>query len=155
MITLLSLIASGLINVLPLFFKLFDSWMNVKKEIRIRELDIDLAKTNIAAKKDLAEIAAQLREGESLRTHDSALDSKGFIGGLRASVRPVITYSFFLLFLVVKSVTIYHLVIVGNVPFVEALPLIWDENTQAIFGAIVGFWFGGRAIEKYGTKFKG
>lgn len=149
MITLLSLIASGLINVLPLFFKLMEGWMTVKKEIRIRELEIDLARQNIAAKKDLAEIAAKLREGESLRDHDSSLDGKGFIGGLRASVRPVITYTFFLLFFVVKSIAIYQLVVVGNVPFVNALPLIWDESTQAIFGAICGFWFGGRVMDKF------
>lgn len=152
MIALLTLIASGLINVLPMFINLFNGWMNIKKEIKLRELEIDLAKTNIQAKKDLADIAASLREGNSVRDHDSSLDDTGFVGGLRASVRPVITYSFFLLFMVIKGISIYQLVVVGNIPAVEALPLIWDENTQAIFGAILGFWFGSRAIEKFGYR---
>jgi hypothetical protein len=30
----------------------------------------------------------------------------------------------------------------------DLMPLIWDDQTSAIFGAIIGFWFGGRAIEK-------
>ena len=30
----------------------------------------------------------------------------------------------------------------------EALMVLWDEDTKAIFAAIISFWFGSRAIDK-------
>ena len=32
--------------------------------------------------------------------------------------------------------------------FSEAIKLLWDDETKAIFAAIISFWFGSRAIEK-------
>ena len=32
--------------------------------------------------------------------------------------------------------------------FSEAIQLLWDEDTKAIFAAIISFWFGSRAVEK-------
>jgi len=36
--------------------------------------------------------------------------------------------------------------------FAEAIQLLWDEDTKAIFAAIISFWFGSRAIEKARRK---
>jgi hypothetical protein len=36
--------------------------------------------------------------------------------------------------------------------FNEAIQLLWDEDTKAIFAAIISFWFGSRAIEKARRK---
>lgn len=155
MIAILSLLIGGLVNVLPLILNLFGKYMDVKKEIKISELEYELAKANVQKELDLANIIERMREGESLRSHDASLTGSGFVNGLRRSVRPVITYMFFALFMVVKGVGIYHVVWVGGISLNEALPLLWDESTQAIFGGICGFWFGSRAIEKYwGNKFK-
>jgi hypothetical protein len=33
-------------------------------------------------------------------------------------------------------------------PMVEALDILWNDDTKAIFAAIISFWFGSRAIEK-------
>ena len=30
----------------------------------------------------------------------------------------------------------------------SAIQILWDEDTKAIFAAIVSFWFGSRAIDK-------
>jgi len=32
--------------------------------------------------------------------------------------------------------------------FNSAILVVWDEETQAIFAAIISFWFGSRALEK-------
>ena len=37
-------------------------------------------------------------------------------------------------------------------PFADAINLLWDEETKAIFGAIISFWFGSRAVEKARRK---
>jgi hypothetical protein len=30
----------------------------------------------------------------------------------------------------------------------SALNVIWDDDTKAIFAAVISFWFGSRAVEK-------
>ena len=32
--------------------------------------------------------------------------------------------------------------------FAEAINILWDDDTKAIFAAIISFWFGSRAIDK-------
>ena len=34
----------------------------------------------------------------------------------------------------------------------ESLNVLWDEDTKAIFAAIISFWFGSRAIDKRGAN---
>lgn len=67
---------------------------------------------------------------------------------LRYSVRPVVTYGFFVLFLVIKLQGLYHGMIEDQTPITQLLPVIWDEGTESLFAAILAFWFGSRAFEK-------
>jgi hypothetical protein len=41
---------------------------------------------------------------------------------------------------------------VQNMAIADAVPLLLDENTQALIGAVFGFWFGSRMLEKGGYK---
>ena len=63
-------------------------------------------------------------------------------------VRPVITYAFFLLFTTVKTAALYVLVSEKGLSVIQALPQIWDPETQALFAAVMSFWFGQRALAK-------
>lgn len=67
---------------------------------------------------------------------------------LRASVRPVLTYAFFSVFVYIKLLVLYHAMYVDGTKGVELLPLIWDEGTEALFAAVVAFWFGSRTISR-------
>ncbi len=71
-----------------------------------------------------------------------------WVDALRASVRPIITYAFFLLFASVKGSALYVLIVVEGILLAEALPRIWDPETQALFAAAMSFWFGQRALSK-------
>jgi hypothetical protein len=90
---------------------------------------------------------AEIAETEGLYKHDS-MDAGGFINALRGSVRPVITYVFFGLFVAIKVTALIALMNSGN-DLGRSLSLIWDENTSGLFAAIMSFWFGGRSISKY------
>ena len=90
---------------------------------------------------------AAILETEGLYKHDS-MDAGGFINALRGSVRPVITYVFFGLFVAIKVTALIALMNSGN-DLGRSLSLIWDENTSGLFAAIMSFWFGGRSISKY------
>ena len=59
-----------------------------------------------------------------------------WVDALRASVRPIITYAFFLLFASVKGSALYVLIAVEGLLLAEALPRIWDPETQALFAAV-------------------
>lgn len=96
------------------------------------------------------ETAADVEEGKNLLDHDKSLttDNK-FINMLRTSVRPVITYTFFLMFLVVKLTGVWVAWFAHNEPFAQSMLAIWDPDTSALFAAVMGFWFGNRAIARY------
>lgn len=85
---------------------------------------------------------------EKLLEHDIAISGEeGIIGALRRSVRPVITYAFFGLFAFLKY-SILADGIANDIPLIELAMAVWDEETQAIFAAVMSFWFGSRTIEK-------
>jgi hypothetical protein len=67
---------------------------------------------------------------------------------LRAGVRPLITYGFFSVFAYVKLKGMLHGFYVDHTPAILLLPVLWDEGTQALFAAVLAFWFGSRSLEK-------
>lgn len=154
MITLISTILGIISSLGPEMINLFGKKEDNDHARKMAELDIQ--KTEMEARNEIAiqGIKADSDESKSLRLHDASISGGKFIDFVRATIRPTITYLFFMLFLVVKGMGIY-LVIQAN-PEVERItslwseiyPIVWDEQTQAIFGAILGFWFGNRAIEK-------
>ena len=101
-------------------------------ELKIQELDFE----------------AEIAETKGLYEHDRSLDSGTFVNALRGSVRPVITYAFFILFSTVKGVTLYTMVSAEGMDLTAGMLAIWDDETLAIFSAIIAFWFGNRARSK-------
>jgi len=92
------------------------------------------------------------QEHQRLIDHDIAIaKSTGFIAGLQKSVRPVITYAFFGLFVTIE-VSLLNDALDKGAELSEALNVLWDEDTKAIFAAIISFWFGSRAIDKSRSK---
>lgn len=88
------------------------------------------------------------KEHQRLIDHDVSINKgTGIIAGLQKSVRPVITYAFFGLFATIE-ITLLMEALEKGTDFSEAIQLLWDEDTKAIFAAIISFWFGSRAVEK-------
>ena len=117
--------------------------MRVMAELRKDGYDHDIKMYNEMG-------AAQ--EHERLIAHDVAISNTGgWISALQRSVRPVITYAFFGLFCTIEIVLLMEALDKGT-DFSEAINLLWDDETKAIFAAIISFWFGSRAIEKSRRK---
>lgn len=117
--------------------------MRVMAELRKSGYDHDIKMYNEMG-------AAQ--EHERLIAHDVAISNTGgWISALQRSVRPVITYAFFGLFCTIEIVLLMEALEKGT-DFAEAINLLWDDETKAIFAAIISFWFGSRAIEKSRKK---
>jgi len=94
-------------------------------------------------------IGAQQAEMQALYAHDTSLNegTSTWMKNLRAGVRPIITFGFFFL-LVGIDVALAYQGITTNVPFTELADQLWDNDTQALFAAIISFHFGGRAFGK-------
>lgn len=93
-------------------------------------------------------VQADIAESAALYRHDSEPSGVAWVDALRASVRPTITYAFFLLFAGVKASALYVLIAVEGLLLTEALPRIWDPETEALFAATISFWFGSRSLAK-------
>jgi hypothetical protein len=57
----------------------------------------------------------------------------------------VITYGMFFMLCTINMFGCWYAVKQG-VPFDEALALLWDEETQALFASIIAFHFGTRSF---------
>jgi hypothetical protein len=140
-------------SFLPSILSFFEKKQSNEHELNLRKLDIEIAREK--AKGDLAieNVKADVAEGESLRRHDSSLSGGEFFDTLRASVRPTVTYVFFLLFIVIKFSAAYVMIKNGDsVP--EMLKSVWDPETASLFATIMAFWFGSRVFERR-MPFKG
>lgn len=97
---------------------------------------------------DFQKDMAAHEEHKRLIEHDIAISKEtGFFAGLKKGVRPIITYCFFGFFLFYKTVLVMEALSSGQT-LSDISDVIWDEQSQAIFAAIISFWFGSRAIEK-------
>ena len=91
---------------------------------------------------------ADIAETKGIYEHDRSIDAGGFVNALRGSVRPVLTYAFYLLFATIKGVTVYTMVMTDGMDLSAGLIAIWDSETSVIFSSIMAFWFGSRSMSK-------
>ena len=71
----------------------------------------------------------------------------GFAAALSGSVRPVVTYLFVGLFLLVKITGLMQALSTG-ISFDAALQAVWNDDTNLLFTSIISFWFGSRQFAK-------
>lgn len=147
MLALLSPLIGIFGSLLPSIVRIFERKQELKYEIELTKIKLDASLEAAKANLVLEEVKADIAEGQSLRDHDKSIDGGKFLNALRASIRPVITYAFFLLFVAVKVSAAYVMLSNGqSVP--EMLDAVWDGETMALFATIMAFWFGSRVIEK-------
>lgn len=142
-----SLIGFGGSSV-PALIDVFKQKGNNKLELDKMRLAAELRKDGYEFDLKMYETQGADKEHQRLIQHDIAISKGGgFISGLQRSVRPVITYAFFGLFVAIE-VTLMMEALKTGVPMADAIQVLWNDNTQGIFAAIVSFWFGSRAIDK-------
>jgi hypothetical protein len=115
----------------------------------IEEIKLDEIKTQTQSAEKVSLIDAQKAEMNAIYAHDTSLNegTSTWMKDLRASVRPVITYGFFFLLVAIDATLAYKGLTTG-VDFVQLAEQLWDDETQALFAAILSFHFGGRAFSR-------
>jgi len=155
MMTLLGSLLGFGTSFLPEVLNFFKAGQEHKHNLERMQLEMDLMARRSELKLQELDKQAEIKETEGLYKHDS-IDAGGFVNALRGSVRPVITYAFFGLFVAIKTVAVMTLMNEQGADLAGALNVIWDDNTAGLFAAIMSFWFGNRAVSKYyGVKNNG
>lgn len=147
MITLISTLIGLFSPIIPALVKMFEKSQDNKYELELRKLEIEAAERGIALQARIQQIQATIDANKALYVHDESLIGNDWINNLRASVRPIITYSFFGLFCIIKLALGYAAYMAGA-DITQLANVVWDEYTASLFGAIMGFWFGSRLWEK-------
>ena len=165
--TLVSFLMGGVPKILDLFQDKADkshelklAQMQTERELQmaaagyvaqqqIEAIKLDEIKVQTEADNKQALIGAQQSEMQAIYAHDTSLNegTSQWMKDLRASVRPVITYGFFFLLVGIDGVLAYK-GLTSGVDFVQLAEQLWDNETQALFAAIISFHFGGRAFGK-------
>jgi len=128
--------------------KLWQDKQDRKQELAIIDRQMEQARLGHQQRLEEINVQADISQSQALYQHDAQLSGSPWVESLRASVRPLITYAFFALFATIKISALYLLMVDHGLSLATALPQIWDDETQALFAAVLGFWFGARMINK-------
>lgn len=136
MITLLGSLLGFFSAAFPDFLKLWKDVSDKKHEITLLKMQMDFQAQGHQQRLEEINVNADIAESQALyRTYSTGIR---WVDALNGTVRPVIAYSFFILYAVVKGMQ-----------FSADLPwLLWTEDDQAIFAGIISFYFGQRAMSK-------
>ena len=154
--TLISFLSGGLPNLLGFFQDKSDkkhememARLQTERELQMMEKGFQAQAHVEEIKTQQIEMQTQAQERASLYAHDIEI-GKGasqWIINLRASVRPVVTYLFVFLLIIVDVASIWWAWSSG-VAFAEAIPMVFDADEMQILASIIAFWFGTQAFSK-------
>lgn len=160
MMTLLSTLISFLAGGLPKILTLFQDRQDKSHELAVLQLQTQfqmaMAEKGFEAQRDAEEIKergveaqAAADERVALYAHDMKIGegASQWVINLRASVRPVVTYMFMLLLMIVDISGIWYAYQQGA-PFAEAARSVFTDDQMLILSSVVAFWFGGQAFQK-------
>ena len=148
MMTLLGSLLGFGSSFLPEVLAYFRAGQEHKQKLDEMRLQGELMQMRSSLKLQELDAEADIAETKGIYDHDRSIDAGGFVNALRGSVRPVITYAFFLMFVAVEVVVIVKVLESGG-DWKDAVELMWSPETQGLFAAIMSFWFGNRAVSKY------
>ena len=147
MLALLSPVFGILGSLLPSIVRIFERKQEIKYEIELTKIKLDAAERQADLQFNIEMVKSDSDLRQSALDHDKSLDGGKFINALRASIRPIITYSFFFLFVFIKIAAAWVMIDTGQ-PIPEMLRAVWDVETASLFAVIISFWFGARVMEK-------
>lgn len=143
MLTLLGSLLGFVSAAFPKIFEFFQQKQDNQLKMQMFQMQLEALKSGQEFDLKMFHEKKDFEEQKLLIQHDMMMKDNV----LSASVRPIITYLFFFIFAAVKISMIWHAVTTGS-DFYTAMQATWDEETQAIFAAIISFWFGSRAMQK-------
>ena len=144
---MLSLVGSILgfgTSFLPKVLGYFEEKRDQKHELQMMDKQLEQQLQIGKQKMQVMNIDADFRETETLHKEHASITSKSsqWCVNLSASVRPIITYCLFIEFAI--------LTLSVNMDWITAqqYTMIWNDEFQAVWAAVVSFWFGQRSFNR-------
>ncbi len=136
MITLIGALLGFISSAFPDLLKIWRDAADRKHELAILQMQMEQQRQGHTNRLEEINVQADIAESRALyKTYHTGIK---WVDALIGTVRPVIAYSFFILYAVVKIMQ-----------FSADLPwLLWTAEDQAIFAGIISFYFGQRAMSK-------
>lgn len=160
MLTLISTALSFLMGGLPKLLDFFQDKSDKSHELELArmqtERELQMLERGYAAQARVEEIRTEQiaiqsaeKEREALYAHDIAIGqgASQWVINLRASVRPMVTYLFVFLLIVVDIASIWWAWSTGA-DFAKSVTMIFDADEMQILASIIAFWFGTQAFAK-------
>ena len=146
MFALLGSLVGFLSSLAPDIFSMLRDRKDKEHELAI--LDRQMAFMEKGHHNRIAEINAVADANDSQYIYQFAAKSgNSTINALSTSVRPVLSYAFFMLYAWIK-ISAFLLLYRHHHDVAVSLIQIWGEEDQTIFCAIISFWFGHRAFKR-------
>jgi hypothetical protein len=145
MITGIVAILGAITGMVPAIMQWLTLKANHAQQLALAQLQMQAAKEGGALQIDLANSQADIRQADHIYEFASGASGNRFVDALAVFVRPYVTLVFFHLWIFLEvCLAIYG--INSGYDLGQLARLVWDDNTAAIFGAIMGFWFGDRMM---------
>jgi hypothetical protein len=124
-------------------------WLTLKEtnahQLAMAQEQRQAAKEGVALQVDLANAQADIRQADHIYSFGAGLSGNKFVDGLAVFVRPYVTLVFFHLWILLEIFMFIYAVNSGY-DLGQLVKVLWPDETQAMFGAIIGFWFGDRMM---------
>ncbi len=131
-------------SFLPKILTYFEDKRDLRHELALFKLQMELHERLGELRLREVNVDADIRESEALHKSHAALTrrSSQWVVNLSSTVRPVITYCFFL------EIAVLTLLVSFEYMSQEEFRLIWNDELQAVWAAVVSFWFGQRSFQR-------
>jgi hypothetical protein len=150
MITLLASIAGFISSIFPEILKLIKDKNDKAHELNILDRQVEFSKQNNT--RYIEEVQASRDFAETISLYSTYKTGINWIDALNGTVRPVLAYSFFALYALIKY-SQYKAITSAQGSIIEFLHIIWSIDDQAIFAGIISFYFGQRTFNKLWKRY--
>lgn len=148
MIVAITTILGFLAPAIPALIALFTRKNDQAHERAMADKQLEAAKVNGQITLATEVARADTEQQRELYRYASGPSGNERVDALNSLVRPYITMIMFHLWLGIET-TVLIVGIRSGLGLAELVVLVWDEPTKAIFGAVMGFWFGNRAVKHF------
>ncbi len=145
MVTIFASLVGFISSILPEVIKYFKDRSDKKHELDILAKQITFSKYTKTHQIEEVRAYHDILEQKSLySTYSSGIT---WVDAINALVRPIIAYSFFILYIWVKYLQ-YTAIDLNQAPLSFYLDILWNIDDQAIFAGIISFYYGQRTFRK-------
>lgn len=155
--TIIGGVFGGVLRFAPEVLKFFDRKGERAHELaRLdKELAVDRQRAELNIRALEAQDAAAVNAGE-LQAMLAAIEAQatptgiGWVDALSATVRPVLTYYWCVVFYTAGKIAQFVILLGMGVPPVNAVADLWGPSEQAVAASMISYWFADRSLRKGG-----